>query len=607
MTSVFRDVNEEARAQMAFFLVLNSKLGVTEELKDDMNVGLFVGASPTLTKEFLIEMLFELHLDDYLCEVIYSCPGVMVVELLDVLVNRLKDPNFHKKNHNKFFLHNINQGIFASMIDEKKTGNSALLVLDHFKELLTLAGTVIATPMKLTDVSDEIVLYTGEQFYSYFKSLLSCLKSYKNPGSSWKTSEIYEITINLTEELIENPEDIKEKSLYILLTQTETILKSLTLDMWMSWSDYSTDENKKSIQQSIGEIIYEIIETIQESDIKISEDMKNCLSNLKIKPETEDDIITKADIDEIILNVENENNKSRDKWAKALAKFRNVLLNEEAVTCLVKNLELIHLEDLRLLIDECLKNLDEKSLLLNIFKRLPVEDQYFYLEKILTEHDYNVLACDPTGLTEIFNKIVNRDEDLESELVCYALQAPLKTVTKICELAVHNPKELDFASALLAKLKTVCLLENFSEKNLISFVLKTLIDETSKSKEKQNLIDLITKLFELNVIDFKFVEKIILETIRLEILNGNFGKVILSLEIVKSSLKLKALEYNRIVLLAFMSQVLGHLSWDWTAFTIEKVEGRGLTVSIISFLLKGLEDANEGKMENERGGVCIFL
>lgn len=587
---------------MIFFLFLNTKMDVSEQLKDDVSVGLFVEVCPLLEKNVFVDILFELQLETHLNSIIINCPVAASMEILPLLTEKLKTPSFHMCHFSKTYLFGLLEAIFVKLC--KKDGDSCSKLFALFQELLKLVESVLLTSVQ--HLSDDVVTFTSVQFYHFFKFLYLCFTFLKEPKLNYRQNPIFEINLKLGSLNVgRSLSNAPEKCFNAVIKFCEKIFQGLTLDLWMSWADCFIEGAVVTAQRQIGEVVFLICEIIDKYDISLSEELLSCLHHLRIKPETEEDRIAVASLDDIIANVQGE---AGAKWFKALIYHSNVCRNPSAVDCITYHLDLAGVKDNKVLLELAhthIISVEPSDAVRNLFllslRKLSHKSQIAYLRPFFEGKTAELKIFEMSGfdseLTETFNKMklsdceANETDDSLSKLFCLCVQSPVKTITKLCEHAAHNAREAEDCVRILSSWRPACQLEVIQDAenkfNVISFVLNNLMnDDELSGKEKEQLIPVIVSVQKEKLTSDQFIETCVLDVINNSLKDEKWTKARFRLDVLKSCLKAKAFEFRRAAMLAFLVQLLDRLSWDWTSFSSQKAELKELNLSIIWFLLR---------------------
>ncbi|KAL0279859.1 UNVERIFIED_CONTAM: hypothetical protein PYX00_001330 [Menopon gallinae] len=565
LKQIFDKATDVDKSRMIFFMLLNSNTAVQDELMNNDDIGLLTGICPSLSVEELASLLLTLKLTGHISAIITSCPFIMIVEVIDVL---LKD---FSADDALSGICDLTVGIFEKINKADITESS--YVLPYFNKFIDKLWT-------LFDSDNFSVLMD-----CVFKMYVNCLRIFNIKECDYRYNPVFRFEWG----------ELKMGDSAVQCTGSEWLVPFLE-DFKTKFSSLCSSYHDKPEMgmdvlksHSASETAYLLYLEICKTGIETSLlDVLNCFMK---RPEPEC-----VDIGTIIRKIRNGRAGDSKSLFKALVNFSNALESEEAVHCIKENLNLGDEEDMRFVYDT-LKVMIEKNhtdqlqeLMISCLESMTLEGQLRCLNEYFGERHRFMLEPDrfDERLMEEFNKLSEVDGNAKTLLISFCIQSPLKTISKICRLGLSSPTQASATLDYLKMLKSACVsVDGEDGLNNLNTVLNSLFESGDLTdKEKQCLSNLIARLQKENLLGVEFAEICLLGNIRKEVDNVNWGKAVFLLDVLKSLVKLKTFHCKEAALLAFLSQLLDHSTWDYCSFSTELADAREIVITIITWMMR---------------------
>ncbi|XP_069668993.1 uncharacterized protein [Periplaneta americana] len=611
------------------FLLLNTRLGVHDKLVDDINCGHIVDCAPTLSKDLLIELVWRLSLQKYLSETIVYCPLSLTEELLDTAIAKINSIQPFKVLP---LVEQLCRAMYCKFIHldpyqdaEKKCAKSKLFT--YFKKILRIFVKSDFKELRQAKL-EELFKFAGLTMRYIMSLVVNCLKLYLNPlDQKTVKPDVYELSLPELVDVEESEAVTLDNFVNELLFVCKANCRAITVDMWMFWTECSTEEEGhiRTLQNIVGEAMYLCVEELKniedrETKFPLVPELMSMLSAMAIKPKGEDDEIREADMESIIKHVSRKS-KSQKKWFKALLRLNEDISNDRYFDCLRNNLHLAEYEDVKLILENVIQALDSslpsecqeklKLVALDSIKHLPLEHQVdivkWYLQTFgcdmkLTTNNFHVV------MTETFNKAINvmeKKDKFFSEFLCLCIQSPIEVVTKAINEALTNSKQIPLMVELLECLAPVCsvfdadnITSSRNEKiSTVTCLLNDAVGNGFTDVEKSNFLILITALTNHNVVESTvFVEKCLIPALYESLNQRRWSQLLLWLELlhlfINGTIK-HVINIPHCLLLMILAQVLETSRWTLLTFCSGAVSVCEETLAIVRRMVNDFLDTKE--------------
>lgn len=231
---------------MHFFLLLNTNLGISEELESNADIGHTIGAIPSITSYVYLMLCTELDLTEYLKEVIEFGPLVIVIHTLNAVEANLKylQPCYYFSTLATAVaaLYARFQRISSSSVPRTLYDIFQVLLL-HYKE-----------DEAATDFDSR--LSSGYKWLSQLRLVRSASKIRFNKKWMKEPPELYEIQIDAPKDNDTNKSKAIEEFYDRILYKCRAFADILDMNLYMSW--HEIEDNESTLQNSIGIEAYKV-------------------------------------------------------------------------------------------------------------------------------------------------------------------------------------------------------------------------------------------------------------------------------------------------------------------------------------------------------------
>lgn len=581
MKQIFDKANDVDKHKMILFLILNSGTMVQVELSNDFYFGLITGICPKITLSELSYLLLTLKLTKFMSTIIISWPFKLTTELLDHILNDFSGDDV---------LSGISELIVAMFQKIKKVNTNDLFddvsyIMPCFQRYINKLWTLFN--------SDNFPYLMDCTLRIY----LSCLKIYNIKDCDYRCNDAFNIV---------SSDCLISKSFHSELQRLDCdwlvhFLEDFKIKFNSICLPYLDDPRlyEKVLQSnSVNENASRIREEILKADVKT--DLLDGLNRLIKNPAP-----TGIEVDSLILRLHNCQSGESKAVFKDLIMLPNAFDHEEAFNYIKDHLYLGDEKDLKAVFKNLKVKMSEQhsnqhqELMISCLERMTLDEQLRCLNEYFADPLSFMLEPEKFDerLLETFNKFSDVNGSIQTCLISFCIQSPLKTIDKICRQGLMSPMLASASADHLKMLKSACLAAARKDcLNNLNTVLKALFESGDLThKERECLIKIIIKLHREELLDTDFFEVCLLGNIEREVGNANWGEAIFLLDALRSLLKINMIHIKEIALLAFMSQLLDHASWQCCSFSTQLADAREIIISVITYVL------HKAKLDN---GKC---
>ncbi|XP_049852966.1 uncharacterized protein LOC126334606 [Schistocerca gregaria] len=606
--------------KIVIFLLLNSDMFDEDPLMADENCGHLIGSIPTVSKDLLISIFWDIGLQAYVYDFIANGPPSLVIHVIDTLA--------HKKISMELFdaLELSSKsivGIYTQLLKislGRITSENMNYCWCRFTEYLKNFLTIFLDPGKKRFEG------RGTKDLHYFagcamKKLLivceHCLKYFVNcPEHNDCIHTIYK-NIDYPIEECKHEEHCRTDSISEitndLLTACLHNLYGVTVDLWLFWVECD-EKDERHLQLDIAEASFrvsEAINSVQEFNQKFScvEKLLPLLQRFATKPISEEDIIMSADLATVMKNIPNED-KRLNRWWKAFLSFDCLCETEETLVCLEGNLSVVDKDDVCRILDiaanklSSTENLSDipcerlKHLSLNAVKSLELPLQFEVLNHFFLKHGVtSVLQTKEFNkdCTECFNKSTEfceeaKKEEFVKQCVAVCLQSPQNFVTKALSEGLHNKQQLAVVINALKELKIPLSALTVNGNNLILHSIeKIILNKFSEDTEADNYICMVVALVNERLISGKlYIEMFLLPSIHETATKREWSCLLIwlqTLHVFVDGTVNEGKSFSIPAVLIMLAQLLEAARWNISTYTPQLAAVRQETIAIINVLL----------------------
>lgn len=578
--------------KLALYIALNADLPILEEMTEMEGMQMVIWMIPTVPKYLLYEIFFNLHMQQFLYEIIAFSNPHLALQIADAFIVNMK------------YLNPVDQldrvRIVAAALyrlicrlhfyHDGSDGDLLTDALNNFQLCINKFTNPPNADKVLNMPKDDQYKYLGRSLSIMLNLIEECMLQFtsKQEFEAEGFNEIYLgthhpesiATKTLNFKICDSPNDAilqcLNKCHALLLDDCTTQVMSVSVDIFCAWSEY--EENGKSIQQSIGELCFKL-RTILQGIPSISEHtLVGMLKQISREPLNHKDIINETDI-EVIVEKINAHDEESPSWLSALLYKDDLCQNLTLLLLLESNIALLKEEQSQNLFEKIIDHLHDDQENSEYLKVLAIKSFHqcnnTVKDEIITNqfsdnlHDKMENGDFATMMTEIFNKLTVSDDADPSDILTLFLQNPKQTFMKIFKLAAENEKQTDIMLRVMDSLEKY---NNFyyrqdTEPCIIkvsNHVLESYLDTDVK---QSNFVNFISKLKQRNIIPGnKLLMLIIMPNLHKGLINRHVIGMNVQIKLLMAAYTIEELLEFRAPMLAMLAQVLEIVRWKFTSF-----------------------------------------
>uniref|UniRef100_A0A2A4K6L5 Uncharacterized protein n=1 Tax=Heliothis virescens TaxID=7102 RepID=A0A2A4K6L5_HELVI len=574
--------------KFALYIVLNSDLKALREIAELEGVIVVIQSIPVIPRYLMCEMLWNLCMENFACEMITYCYPLLAVEIAGAFVENYKYYNPIKGLKK---LHNLSAACYSLIcrlhcFQFDNTVFNNLLTTSY--ETLQKCLKYFSSPPnshRLNILSkDELYTYKGEcletflmlihECFTYFTQEVNSSCSYDIYRSTYKTgcfkdnpptSKVCECPNNAVSECVNNCN-------ILLLDVFQELVMDVSVDIFCAWSEFEVDG--KSMQQAIGELCHKVRTELLNISSVAEHPVVSMIQQMARKPEVISDIINLTETNVIVQNI-NSNIEDKSSWIHALVNKEQLCQHVDLISVIDTHIDMFDEQ-------ECLKlyhmftnysknNTNNREIVtrvsIKIFQHCSISDKHKLLKEHFTESQFHDLSDDEhfhSTLTEMFNKFVAVSDADYTEVLNVFLQNPRQVFNKIFILAEENTQLTNTMLKIMHFLKDYANYYYVAETEpcIISIIKKNL-DEVSESEVKQiNLVIFLSGLKKSDIIPgTKLLLLIIMPHMHKALLHKDINKIHVQIHLLNEAYTIHELLEYRAPMLAMLSQVLEVVRW----------------------------------------------
>ncbi|CAH2099858.1 unnamed protein product [Euphydryas editha] len=572
--------------KLAFYVVMNSDLDILGELVDLDEIDNVIWTIPTIPKYLMCELLWQLHMDKYLYEILmFSCPK-LALEVANAVFENFKYFNPTDSLEKLTPLTTSCYRLMTRFI----FFNEEINVLSHaFRNFQNCLRYYMEPPnaTKLESLGKKSrYIFLGKQFHSLLCVIRNCFENYVSNQKFRPTDfqQIYELTYNKSTVINSQTSvfipDSNNKNLleYInnanvdLLDTCKNLAMEVNVAVFCAWSEFEF-EDKKTIQQVIGELSYRIINLLHKIVNLANHPMINIFKQIAYKPLDFVEVINIINTEDIIENLSNGN--EREKWIKALL-YRDKLCEDAALLEQIDtNLEFLDDDErcrlfkkMHCHLSYATDNIESKlSFAIKVFQHCSSSSKHEIVEEQFSNCRFNNTLQTPefdNMVTEFFNKLINNPDMDMSKVLTLFIQNPRKVFTKIFTLACDNMDQTDIMLQVMKPLEKYS--NHYYEIDIepcIILVLKETIANILENELKQThfLRFLIYLKKSKMICGSKLFLYVIMPNLHNALLNKDMLNIYIHCKLLVLLYSFQELEVYRVPTLAMLAQVLDIVRW----------------------------------------------
>lgn len=574
--------------KFALFIVLNSDLKALKEMEELEGVVLVIHSTPTIPKYLMCEMLWNLHMEDFVCEIITYCYPPLAIEVARAFVDNYK---YYNPTKGLQKLQNVSAACYSLICRlhcfefERDISNN---LLSTGYETLLKCITYFSNPPnshRLNLLSkDELYTYNGKCLKTILLLIYECFNYFTQEVNSSCPNEVYKSTYTYrcfkdnppTNKVCECPNNSVSECLNncntMLLDIFQEIVMEVSVDIFCAWSEF--EEDGKSMQQALGELCHKVRTKLLSVSSVAEHPVVGMIQQMARKPAVISEIINITDNNVIVQNI-NSSNEDKAAWIHALVDKDQLCQHLDLITAVDANIDMFDEQ-------ECLKlyhmftnyyksNTVNKEIVLSlsikIFQHCNVSDKHKLLKEHFTDKQFHDLRDDEEFhniLTEMFNKFVADVSADYTEVLNVFLQNPREVFNKIFVMAEEN------THLTKPMLKVMDLLKDYSNHYYVTETepcvigtIKKILDNTLETENKQdNIVKFLSGLKKYDIIPgTKLLLLIIMPNMHKALLHKDISKIHVQIQLLNEAYTISELLEYRAPMLAMLSQVLEVVRW----------------------------------------------
>ncbi|KAG6460732.1 hypothetical protein O3G_MSEX012188 [Manduca sexta] len=605
--------------KFSLYIILNANLQILDELVNKEEIDLVIWTIPTIPKLLMCEFIYNLHMEQFLYEVIAFSYPPLGMEVAAAFLDHFK---YFSPTNCLDQLQKISVASYT-LICRLHLFNFG----ENYSKNLTIASSNFQQSVKyFTDPpnseklstlrKNDLYEYKGRCLTSALLFVYECLSHFtsKHGNKSNTIDDLYQLTYpqgTIKEDItVYNVSDASKEILdllnecnEIMLDACKQLVMDVSVDIFCAWSEF--EENGKTMQQSIGELCHKLRMKLLNIESVCENPLVSMIQQIARKPADIKDLINSTDVATIKDKINNNNNEEYKLWLQALINRDQLCNHIELLDIINSNLEIYNEEECHKLY-EVLKGSSENKdytelLAVKVFQRCNVTVKYELLDKQFSKncfYDMQTSTEFNQMLIERFNKLVIQPDADLSDVLTLFLQSPRQVYSKLFNLALENPQQTDIM------LKVVKLLEKYSnhyyetemEPCIIKVTQSIFELDLATDVKQNNLIKFICGLKDIDIIPgSKLLLLLIMPNMHKALLNKNINSLNIQIKLLSAAYNLGELMQYRAPILAMLAQVLDVVRWKIHTFTAHSPIALQNTITLQKSLIDTYNNIVPGK------------
>ncbi|KAF4519615.1 hypothetical protein B566_EDAN003782, partial [Ephemera danica] len=613
---------ENTRRKLHFYLVLNTDFPVQEDLYENNDIVHLVATAPTLSQDLLVSIVHDCGLHMFAYEVVTYGEPALSLQYLEALQS-----HFIKLEAKQMVVESLNfaSAIFlriVRLLEGFETCNSTnlkFITTKFYKSLRSLILGIPPTVAKIIPLTDVELVgeISGQVTKNMISLLIKCMGHMDNPTPlDWYPQPSLE-TYDYSQWGDEKVKILE--CLDFVVDECKKNMETVTVQLWLHWEecDGAVDEGK-SLQTEIAEEAYICTRMSHTYSTPSLANLMGILLGFERKPKDENDEIQDANLDTILLGIEDES-KSQSIWLEALLKRNDSFATEKALLTIQKNLGLFTQDTTAMLMNRAIVGNSAnddllKSIAFDAFKQ--TTEQLKILEDFFTQNNLNdFFKCNSfhNDVTSFLNRSAkfrnepkkeflnyqderSRKKEWVPELLCLCLQSPQEFIRRIVVSGIASRGQANLMRVALSEIRPICQLQMVgvnadADISDIPLLLHSLSDIMSSLDPATSQITyLVLQLEEEKLVDkVQFIKVCLLPALKQDLSDYKVQRIQIWLQLLGKLLHVdstvsarSALEgLNLALILAMLAEVLQRASWVLGKFRQQESLLRADTVSLI--------------------------
>ncbi|XP_021183895.3 uncharacterized protein LOC110371817 [Helicoverpa armigera] len=611
--------------KFALYIVLNSDLKALREIAELEGVFLVIQSIPVIPRYLMCEMLWNLYMENFACEMVTYCYPFLAVEIAGAFVENYK---YYNPTKGLKKLRNLSAACYKLICRLHCFQFDSTI----FNKLLKTCYETLQKCLKyfpkppnshrLNILSkDELYFYKGECLEIFLLLVHECFSYFTQEVNSSCSFDIYRSTYKAgcfkdnppTIKVCECPNNIVSECVnncnILLLDVFQELVMDVNVDIFCAWSEFEV--NHINMQQSIGELCHKVRTELINISSVAEHPVVSMIQQMARKPEVISDIINLTEADVIVQKI-NSNIEEKLSWIHALVNKEQLCQHVDLISVIDTHIDMFDEQ-------ECLKlyhtftNYSKNSInnreivtkmSIKLFEHCSVSDKHKLLKEHFSDSQFHDLSDDElfhSTLNEMFNKFVAVPEADYTEVLNVFLQNPRQVFNKIFILAEENTQLTNTMLKIMQMLKDYANYYYVAETDpCIITTIKTNLDEVSESEMKQiNLVKFLSGLKLNNIIPgTKLLLLIIMPHMHKALLHKDNNKIHVQIHLLNEAYTIQELLEYRAPMLAMLSQVLEVVRWGNINEFVPKASS---TLQLALNFQKSLIETYDNGIPNDEG------
>ncbi|CAB3237297.1 unnamed protein product [Arctia plantaginis] len=569
--------------KLAMYLILNADFPVLHSMIHITEIEPILWSIPPLPKYLMCEMIWQLHMETFLYEIIAKCTPQLGIEVAESFLENFK---YFGPTECISKLGNISAACYALICRINCFKLEDSIALNHiltgiYETFQSFLKYYTDPPNKhlLDELSrDELYKYKGQRFKNILNLVYNCVTMYTQDTNPNCDDPLYKVTYktailhNTTCKVCDSPSqlllDFVDNGNLFLLDVFKDVVMDISVDIFCAWSEF--EEEDKSMQQSIGELCDKVLVLLRSIDNIAEHPVVRMIQQMARKPTDIKDIINATDT-ATILNKINKCDEESVEWIHALVHKDQLLRHMDLVHVIHDHLNIFDEAECfelfkafeNVAVDTA--TLVNRELLLSTKIRLFHECNVLNKHTIMKEHFkekifINVKMEDDFDLrlNIMFNRFVG-DIDVDfTDVFTLFYQNPRKVYTKIFGLATQNTKLIEPMSKLMQLLidySEYCY--NTETEPCMITIMKFILNKCLQDGYSCNFLKFICDLKNNNIVSTsQLLMLVIMPTIHEALLVKDVDKINIQMELLIKAFPVEELLPYRPPMLVMMAQIL---------------------------------------------------
>lgn len=575
------EIKEPSMRKFAMYIVLNSDLPVLNDMMDVADLEPLIWSIPTVSKYLMCEIVWQLHFEKFIYELIPACWPQMGLEVAESFIENFKylSPtgclnSLYKLSASCYEL--LCRLAYFKYQDDHTLSTTMTAVFNNLEKCLKYY-TDPPNKHRLDSLStDDLYKYKGHHLKALLYLVYDCLNMYNQNINTNCDDTIYKLTYstdylhNINCKVYDSPNrmvvECLDNSNVILLDMFQRVVMNVSVNIFCAWSEY--EEDGKTFQQAIGELCHKVQEKLEGIRIVCDHPVVAMIQMMARKPSAINEIINSTDVPTIVSKISNNDEESKS-WIQALVHYEDLHKHIELIRIVDSNLSAFDSTDSYKLYNLLKKGIidNDQQLLFDLRLKLLAQCNIDDKHKIVTAQFHNQMLHDnirqdndfEARLNEMFNKF-NSDPTVDlSAVLTLFYQSPREVYNKIFNLASHNIELIGTMVRLMILLKdyTKYYYATDTEACMIKIMKQTLTSCTESTLYSANIVKFICKLKENDIVSgSQLLILVVMPSIHTALVAENVKSLHIQLQVLLDAYTMEDLSDYRAPMLVMVAQIM---------------------------------------------------